>query len=225
MAVNPEARAWDASRTNLSCRTPARRVNSGIVTLDGRESRHERPSRSEEEKERVRGRDGFGGCRSSATWSGSRFRSSRTNPPLPAARPASSSSASAPRRGLTSGIKLRRKRRRSFKNCNKKISATQFLRVNYQQSKGEKWTVFPLVPRGGGGQKKALTFDHLFHFDVHENVRTIADATIEKDESHAGKVVERHRYEKNKHILPASIWEIYDPTKKWDRYTIPRKWI
>ncbi|KAF5752031.1 Protein XAP5 CIRCADIAN TIMEKEEPER [Tripterygium wilfordii] len=60
----------------------------------------------------------------------------------------------------------------------------------------------------------------LFHFDVHEDVRTIADATIEKDESHAGKVVERHWYEKNKHIFPASRWEIYDPTKKWQRYTI-----
>ncbi|KAG2259347.1 hypothetical protein Bca52824_078641 [Brassica carinata] len=57
----------------------------------------------------------------------------------------------------------------------------------------------------------------LFHFDVHEDVRTIADATIEKDESHAGKVVERHWYEKNKHIFPASRWEIYDPTKKWER--------
>ncbi|MCD9558379.1 hypothetical protein HAX54_015732 [Datura stramonium] len=62
--------------------------------------------------------------------------------------------------------------------------------------------------------------DPLFHFDVHEDVRTIADATIEKDESHAGKVVERHWYEKNKHIFPASRWEIYDPTKKWERYTI-----
>ncbi|ERN13450.1 protein XAP5 CIRCADIAN TIMEKEEPER [Amborella trichopoda] len=60
----------------------------------------------------------------------------------------------------------------------------------------------------------------LFHFDVHEDVRTIADATIEKDESHAGKVVERHWYEKNKHIFPASRWEIYDQTKKWERYTI-----
>ncbi|KAL5206112.1 hypothetical protein ABZP36_034321 [Zizania latifolia] len=60
----------------------------------------------------------------------------------------------------------------------------------------------------------------LFHFDVHEDVRTIADATKEKDESHAGKVVERHWYEKNKHIFPASRWEIYDPTKKWERYTI-----
>lgn len=60
----------------------------------------------------------------------------------------------------------------------------------------------------------------LFHFDVHEDVRTIADATIEKDESHAGKVIERHWYEKNKHIFPASRWEIYDPTKKRERYTI-----
>uniref|UniRef100_A0A1D1YPA8 Protein XAP5 CIRCADIAN TIMEKEEPER n=1 Tax=Anthurium amnicola TaxID=1678845 RepID=A0A1D1YPA8_9ARAE len=60
----------------------------------------------------------------------------------------------------------------------------------------------------------------LFHFDVHEDVRTIADATKEKDESHAGKVVERHWYEKNKHIFPASRWEIYDQTKKWERYTI-----
>uniref|UniRef100_A0A7N0U5N5 FAM50A/XAP5 C-terminal domain-containing protein n=1 Tax=Kalanchoe fedtschenkoi TaxID=63787 RepID=A0A7N0U5N5_KALFE len=61
---------------------------------------------------------------------------------------------------------------------------------------------------------------HLFHFDVHEDVRTTADATIEKDESHAGKVVERHWYEKNKHIFPASRWEIYDPARKWERYTI-----
>ncbi|KAJ8767567.1 hypothetical protein K2173_017911 [Erythroxylum novogranatense] len=60
----------------------------------------------------------------------------------------------------------------------------------------------------------------LFHFDVHEDVRTIADARVEKDESHAGKVVERHWYEKNKHIFPASRWEIYDPSKKWERYTI-----
>ncbi|KAJ6985705.1 protein XAP5 CIRCADIAN TIMEKEEPER [Populus alba x Populus x berolinensis] len=69
-------------------------------------------------------------------------------------------------------------------------------------------------------KKKNEELDMLFHFDVHEDVRTIADATIEKDESHAGKVVERHWYEKNKHIFPASRWEIYDPTKKWERYTI-----
>ncbi|KAH9657349.1 protein XAP5 CIRCADIAN TIMEKEEPER [Citrus sinensis] len=54
----------------------------------------------------------------------------------------------------------------------------------------------------------SLYSSQLFHFDVHEDVRTIADATIEKDESHAGKVVERHWYEKNKHIFPASRWEV-----------------
>lgn len=48
----------------------------------------------------------------------------------------------------------------------------------------------------------------LFHFDVHEDVRLINDARVEKDESHPGKVVERHWYEKNKHIFPASRWEV-----------------
>ncbi|XP_062952128.1 protein FAM50B [Cynocephalus volans] len=60
----------------------------------------------------------------------------------------------------------------------------------------------------------------LFSFDVHEDVRLLNDATMEKDESHAGKVVLRSWYEKNKHIFPASRWEPYDPEKKWDRYTI-----
>ncbi|KAF6344521.1 family with sequence similarity 50 member B [Rhinolophus ferrumequinum] len=60
----------------------------------------------------------------------------------------------------------------------------------------------------------------LFNFDVHEDVRLLSDATMEKDESHAGKVVLRSWYEKNKHIFPASRWEPYDPEKKWDKYTI-----
>lgn len=44
----------------------------------------------------------------------------------------------------------------------------------------------------------------LFSFDVHDDVRMLADATVEKDESHAGKVVERSWYNRNKHIFPAS---------------------
>ncbi|XP_048475897.1 protein FAM50A [Rhincodon typus] len=60
----------------------------------------------------------------------------------------------------------------------------------------------------------------LFSFDVHEDVRLLSDATVEKDESHAGKVVLRSWYEKNKHIFPASRWEPYDPEKKWDKYTV-----
>ena len=48
----------------------------------------------------------------------------------------------------------------------------------------------------------------LFNFDVHDDVRLLADATKEKDESHAGKVVERSWYNRNKHIFPASRWEV-----------------
>ncbi|KAJ8047213.1 Protein FAM50-like [Holothuria leucospilota] len=60
----------------------------------------------------------------------------------------------------------------------------------------------------------------LFNFDVHDDIRLMSDATKEKDESHAGKVVLRSWYERNKHIFPASRWEPYDPEKKWDKYTI-----
>lgn len=48
----------------------------------------------------------------------------------------------------------------------------------------------------------------LFNFDVHDDVRLLADASKEKDESHAGKVVERSWYSRNKHIFPASRWEV-----------------
>lgn len=60
----------------------------------------------------------------------------------------------------------------------------------------------------------------LFHFDVHDDVRLVQDRRVEKDESHPGKVVDRHWYEKNKHIFPASRWEVYDPNVKRDKYTI-----
>ena len=39
---------------------------------------------------------------------------------------------------------------------------------------------------------------------MHEDVRLIHDARIEKDESHAGKVCERIWYTHNMHIFPAS---------------------
>ncbi|KZS91115.1 XAP5-domain-containing protein [Sistotremastrum niveocremeum HHB9708] len=60
----------------------------------------------------------------------------------------------------------------------------------------------------------------LFNFDVHDDVRLVSDATIEKDESHAGKVVERSYYNRNKHIFPASRWEVFDPQKDYGKYTI-----
>jgi len=63
----------------------------------------------------------------------------------------------------------------------------------------------------------------LFHFDVHDDVRLLADARVERDESHAGKVVERRWYERNKHIFPASRWELYTPDKVFATYTISDK--
>lgn len=63
----------------------------------------------------------------------------------------------------------------------------------------------------------------LFTFDVHDDVRMTNDATLEKEDSHAGKVLLRHWYERNKHIFPASRWEPYDPTKTYAKYTISDK--
>lgn len=60
----------------------------------------------------------------------------------------------------------------------------------------------------------------LFNFDVHEDVRMVSDATVEKDESHAGKVVLRAWYNRNKHIFPASRWELYEVGKEYGSYTI-----
>ena len=61
----------------------------------------------------------------------------------------------------------------------------------------------------------------LFNFDVHDDVRVGAiDSRVEKDESHPGKVVERRWYDRNKHIFPASRWEVFDPAKNYGTYTI-----
>ena len=64
----------------------------------------------------------------------------------------------------------------------------------------------------------------LFHFDVHDDVRIMGGgAAVEKDESHAGKVIHRSWYDKNKHIFPASRWELWDPLKNYGEYTIHGK--
>mmetsp|Transcript_32013 Transcript_32013/g.74615 ORF Transcript_32013/g.74615 Transcript_32013/m.74615 type:complete len:299 (-) Transcript_32013:314-1210(-) len=60
----------------------------------------------------------------------------------------------------------------------------------------------------------------LFNFDVHEDVRLVNDARVEKDESHAGKVMDKRMYERNKDKFPYSRFEVYDPLKKWDTYTV-----
>ena len=46
------------------------------------------------------------------------------------------------------------------------------------------------------------------------------DSRVEKDESHAGKVMEKRLYERNKEKFPYSRFEVYDPNKSYDEYTI-----
>ena len=63
----------------------------------------------------------------------------------------------------------------------------------------------------------------LFHFDVRDDVRLVSDASREKDESHAGKVVTRAWYGRNKHMFPASRWEVWDSGKGYGEYTVKGK--
>ncbi|KAM0749782.1 XAP5-domain-containing protein [Meredithblackwellia eburnea MCA 4105] len=60
----------------------------------------------------------------------------------------------------------------------------------------------------------------MFNFDVHDDVRLIADASVEKDESHAGKVCERSWYNRSKHLFPASRWEVFNPEISRSKYSI-----
>lgn len=60
----------------------------------------------------------------------------------------------------------------------------------------------------------------LFHFDVHDDVRLRADARVEKDESHAGKIITRSYYDRNQHIFPVNRWEVYDPARSYTEYSI-----
>jgi len=66
-------------------------------------------------------------------------------------------------------------------------------------------TFYDLIVRRARGKSGPL-----FTFDVHDDVRMLTDARVEKDESHPGKVVERRWYERNKHQFPASRWELFD---------------
>lgn len=48
----------------------------------------------------------------------------------------------------------------------------------------------------------------LFHFDARDDVRVFNDVRTEKEDSHAGKIVDKKWFERNKHIFPASRWEV-----------------
>lgn len=96
------------------------------------------------------------------------------------------------------------------------ISADALLYVKEDLIIPQDLTFYDLIATKARGKSGPL-----FHFGLKEDIRIGAiDSRVEKDESHPGKVIERRWYERNKHIFPASRWEIYDPKKDYGRYTI-----
>ena len=94
-------------------------------------------------------------------------------------------------------------------------SVDQLLFVKEDLIIPQHYTFYDLIESRARGKSGPL-----FHFDVHDDVRLVSDASVEKDESHAAKLVERAWYDKNKHIFPASRWEVFDPSVARDTYTI-----
>ncbi|XP_071455275.1 protein FAM50 homolog [Hetaerina americana] len=100
----------------------------------------------------------------------------------------------------------------------KTVSADQLMYVKEDLILPHHYTFYDFIVTKARGKSGPL-----FTFDVHDDVRLVSDASVEKEESHAGKVLLRHWYERNKHIFPASRWEPYDPTKSYDKYTVSDK--
>ncbi|EFA05839.1 protein FAM50 homolog [Tribolium castaneum] len=107
--------------------------------------------------------------------------------------------------------------RREFSEL-KTVMADQLMYVKEDLILPHHYTFYDFIVTKARGKSGPL-----FQFDVHDDVRLVSDASIEKEESHAGKVLLRSWYERNKHIFPASRWEPYDPTKTYDKYTVSDK--
>lgn len=100
----------------------------------------------------------------------------------------------------------------------RKVSADQMMYVKEDLIIPHHYTFYDFIVTKARGKSGPL-----FSFDVHDDIRLMGDARVEKDESHAGKVLLRSWYERNKHIFPASRWEPYDPAKSYSKYTISDK--
>lgn len=107
--------------------------------------------------------------------------------------------------------------RREFSEL-KTVMADQLMYVKEDLILPHHYTFYDFIVTKARGKSGPL-----FQFDVHDDVRLVSDASIEKEDSHAGKVLMRSWYERNKHIFPASRWEPYDPTKSYDKYTVSDK--
>ncbi|KAK0075376.1 hypothetical protein PV325_003822 [Microctonus aethiopoides] len=107
--------------------------------------------------------------------------------------------------------------RREFSEL-KTVMADQLMYVKEDLILPHHYTFYDFIVTKARGKSGPL-----FTFDVHDDIRMVHDASIETEESHAGKVLLRSWYERNKHIFPASRWEPFDPTKSYDKYTISDK--
>ena len=97
----------------------------------------------------------------------------------------------------------------------KAIDPSQMLYVKEDVIIPHEMTFYELISRKARGKSGPL-----FRFDDQEDVRFVNDVTKEKEDSHPGKVLHRSWYDKNKHIFPASRWEIFDFSKDFKTYTI-----
>ena len=68
----------------------------------------------------------------------------------------------------------------------------------------QNFTFYDLIVSGARG----LSNNYMFKNQTFDK----GDYTIDKDGGHPGKVITRAWYDRNKHIFPASKWEVYDPT-------------
>lgn len=79
----------------------------------------------------------------------------------------------------------------------KTVSADQLMYVKEDLILPQHYTFYDFIITKARGKSGPL-----FQFDVKDDIRMISDATVEKEESHAGKVLLRSWYEKAKHIFP-----------------------
>ena len=125
------------------------------------------------------------------------------------------------RKGSTIGEFLdmvRQQLSKEFKEA-RNSSSDEYMYVKEDLIIPHSYSFYDLIVRKARGKSGPL-----FQFDVHEDIRLMGDATVEKDESHPGKVVSRRWYDRNKHIFPASRWEVFDISdQRQEKYTIKGK--
>jgi protein FAM50 len=77
------------------------------------------------------------------------------------------------------------------------------------------YTFYDLIASNARGKSGSLVY-----FGVKDDTRLKSNALVEKDDAHAGKIMEKSYYTQHKHIFPYNRFETYDPKKNYGKYTI-----